>query len=174
MHETSGDIGALQQLLDDSYARIGPHMRSIHTEDRRVGAADLAQVLRGVRVLAVATVTAAGEPRVAPVDGLFYRGQFFFGSAQESVRFRHLRARPAISGCHTVGETFAVIVHGRAREIDVRAAEHRGLLDYVHELYPRWDEWYPGDAPPYARIDAERMYAYAFEPAVLAELLSPG
>ena len=170
MHETTEDLDALQQLLDDSYTRIGEHMRSIHTPERRVSAVDLARIVRGVRVLDLATVTAACEPRVGPVDGLFYRGRFHFGSGEESMRFRHLRRRSQVSACHTVGEKFAVVAHGHAVEIDVRAPEHRGFLDYVHEVYPHWDEWYPGDAPPYAFITAERIYAWAFEAAVGEEL----
>jgi hypothetical protein len=170
MHETSTDLDALQQLLDDSYARAGEHLRSIHTPERRVHAPDVARVLQGVRVLNLATVTASCEPRVSPVDGIFYRGQFWFGSGDNSLRFRHLRARPQISGSHTVGETFAVIVHGRAAEIDVNASEHEGFLRTLHEVYPQWSEWYGDEPAPYARIDAELMYAYAFEPSVLAEL----
>jgi uncharacterized pyridoxamine 5'-phosphate oxidase family protein len=170
VHETAADIATLQQLLDASYARIGSHMRSIHTPDRRVAASDLARVLRGVRVLDLATVTAACEPRVSPVDGLFFRGHFYFGSGDESMRFRHLRARPQVSACHTIGETFAAILHGRATEIDVRAPDQRPFFDYVHEVYPDWDKWYGDDTPPYARIDPTAMYAYAFEPSVLEGL----
>jgi hypothetical protein len=73
-----------------------------------------------------------------------------------------------------VGETFAVIVHGEATEFDVRATEHRGFLDYLHEIYPDWEEWYSEDTPPYAVIEAARMYAYAFEPKVIAELTATG
>jgi uncharacterized pyridoxamine 5'-phosphate oxidase family protein len=167
VHETAADIASLQQLLDASYARIGSHMRSIHTPERRVAASDLARVLRGVRVLDLATVTAACEPRVSPVDGLFFRGRFYFGSGRESVRFRHLRARPQVSACHTIGESFATIVHGRAVEIDVRAPEQQDFFAYVHEVYPDWDSWYADDTPPYARIDPDVMFAYAFEPSVL-------
>ncbi len=170
MHETAADIATLQQLLDASYARIGSHMRSIHTPERRVAASDLARVLRGVRVLDLATVTATCEPRVSPVDGLFFRGRFYFGSGQESMRFRHLRVRPQVSACHTIGETFATIIHGRAVEIDVRAPEQRGFFDYVHEVYPDWDTWYDGERPPYARIEPSVMFAYAFEPSVLEGL----
>jgi uncharacterized pyridoxamine 5'-phosphate oxidase family protein len=170
VHETAADIASLQQLLDASYARIGSHMRSIHTPERRVAASDLARVLRGVRVLDLATVTAACEPRVSPVDGLFFRGRFYFGSGRESVRFRHLRARPQVSACHTIGESFATIVHGRAVEIDVRAPEHQAFFAYVHEVYPDWDTWYADDTPPYARIVPDVMFAYAFEPSVLEGL----
>jgi uncharacterized pyridoxamine 5'-phosphate oxidase family protein len=170
VHETAADIASLQQLLDASYARIGAHMRSIHTPERRVAASDLARVLRGVRVLDLATVTAACEPRVSPVDGLFYRGRFYFGSGRESVRFRHVRARPQVSACHTIGETFATIVHGRAQELDVRSPEEADFFAYVHEVYPDWDTWYADDTPPYARIEPDVMFAYAFEPSVLEGL----
>src|SRR5215471_3929022 len=129
MHETAADLAALQELLDATYARAGEHLRSIHTPERRVNASDLARVLQGVRVLNLATVTSKCEPRVSPVDGIFYRGQFWFGSGDNSYRFRHLRARPQVSGSHVVGETFAVIVHGRAAEIDVTAPEHKGFWD---------------------------------------------
>jgi uncharacterized pyridoxamine 5'-phosphate oxidase family protein len=172
MHEHDDDIDNLQDLLDVSYQHMGEHMRSIHTPERRVMAADLVRVLRGVRVLNLATVNARCEPRVAPVDGLFYRGAFWFGSGQNSVRFQHLRDRPSVSGSHTVGETFAVIVHGVAEEVDVRAADDGEFHDYLLDVYPDWDEWYPpDDKPAYARIDPWRMYAYAFEPAVLQQLL---
>ena len=167
MHETAADIAKLQQLLDASYAHIGSHMRSIHTPERRVAASDLARVLRGVRVLDLATVTATCEPRVSPVDGLFFRGHFYFGSGQDSMRFRHLRSRPQVSACHTIGETFATIVHGRAVEIDVRAPDQEEFFAYIHEVYPDWDEWYADDKPPYARIEPKVMFAYAFEPSVL-------
>ncbi len=170
MHETAADIARLQQLLDASYAHIGAHMRSIHTPERRVAASDLARVLRGVRVLDLATVTAACEPRVSPVDGLFFRGHFYFGSGQDSMRFRHLRARPSVSACHTIGETFATIIHGVAVEIDVLAADQAEFFAYIHEVYPDWDEWYADDKPPYARIEPKVMFAYAFEPSVLEGL----
>ena len=170
MHETASDLAVLQQLLDASYGRIGEHMRSIHTPERRVAASDLARVLRGVRVLDLATVTAECEPRVSPVDGLFFRGRFYFGSGEESMRFRHIRRRSQVSACHTIGETFAAIVHGRAVEIDVRSAEQRPFLEYVHEVYPEWEEWYAESTPPYAWIEPSAMYAYAFEPSVLEGL----
>ena len=63
----------LQHLLDESYEQAGEHLRSIFTPERRMSAEETAQLLRGVFVLNVATVTAAREPMVAPVDGLFYR-----------------------------------------------------------------------------------------------------
>jgi nitroimidazol reductase NimA-like FMN-containing flavoprotein (pyridoxamine 5'-phosphate oxidase superfamily) len=163
VYETAGDLAALQRLLDDSYASAGPHLLSIHTPDRRLSAERLVEMLTGVRILALATVTAAGEPLVGPVDGLFYRGRFWFSSGKDSVRFRHIRARPAVSATHTVGEELAVVVHGTAREIDPTAPEHAGFKAYLHEVYPLWNEWFPGDSPPVAVIEPRRMFTFWME-----------
>ena len=81
------------------------------------------------------------------------------------MRFRHLVFRAQVSACHTIGETFAAIIHGRAFEIDVRAPEQAGFLAYVHEVYPDWDEWYGDDTPPQSRIQPTEMSAYAFAPS---------
>ena len=80
-----------------------------------------------MRLLALATVTADGRPIVGPVDGIFYRGAFHFGSAPDSVRFRHIRARPQVSATHLPGEELAVTVHGRAVPVDIGSPEQRRL-----------------------------------------------
>ena len=118
MFETPNDLRELTELLDRSYARAGDHLRSIFTPERRIAAGELVALLPGVQVLNLATVTRACAPRVAPVDGLFYRGQFWFGSAAASVRFTHLRERPQVSATHTRGEELAIIVHGTATLIE--------------------------------------------------------
>jgi uncharacterized pyridoxamine 5'-phosphate oxidase family protein len=158
VYETDDDLRRLQALLDESYAAAGEHLRSIFTEDRRIPAADLPGLLRGVQVLALGTVTARGEPRVAPVDGLFFRARFHFGSADNSARFRHLRARPAVSAAHLRGEVLAVIVHGTAREVDTSAPEHRPFRDYLMETYPGWASW--AASSPYAVIEPAKMFTY--------------
>jgi hypothetical protein len=160
MHETPQDLAWLQQVLDDSYASAGAHMRGIITPERRVGAAGLADRLRGVQVLHLATVTARCEPRIGPVDGLFFRGRFWFGSGAESVRFRHIRKRPQVSASVAHGEEFAVTVHGRAVEVDLRDAEGAAFRAHLIDVYgPEWESW-AGDAP-YARIDPARMFTFA-------------
>jgi hypothetical protein len=112
-----------------------------------------------MRLLALATVSATGEPRVGPVDGLFYRGQFWFGSAPDSVRFRHIRRSPSVSAVHLVGEPLAVTVHGTAAPIEVNAPEHEEFRNLCLETYGEgWYEW--GAPAQYARIDAHRMYTY--------------
>ncbi len=168
VHESPADIADLQQLLDRSYAAAGAHLLSIHTPDRRLGAEQVAERLRGMRLLALATVTADGRPVVGPVDGIFYRGSFYFGSAPDSSRFRHIRARPQVSATHVPSEALAVTVHGRAVPIDVRDRDSAGFRDtllgvYVPRYGPGWEEFLDS-GPLYARIDAERMFAYSAPP----------
>jgi hypothetical protein len=160
VYETDDDLNALQQLLDASYARAGEHLRSIWGEDSRLDAQGLSSELTGVEVLDLATVTARGEPRVAPVDGLFFRGRLWFGSADTSARFRNIRANPAVSGAITRGlETFLVVVHGHATETDPRGPDAGGFADHAREVYDfDWDALHP--TAPYARIDAQTMLAF--------------
>jgi uncharacterized pyridoxamine 5'-phosphate oxidase family protein len=164
VHETPGDLAALQDLLDRSYAAAGPHLLRIHTPERRLSAQQVAERLTGMRLLALATATADGRPRVGPVDGIFFRGAFHFGSSPDSLRFRHIRARPWVSATHLPGEELAVTVHGRAEIVEV--ARGGGLREALLEIYvPRYGEqWeeFLDSGPLYARIDAERMYTFAF------------
>jgi hypothetical protein len=116
-----------------------------------------------VRVLAVATVTAAGEPVVAPVDGIFFRGSLHFGSAPDSLRVRHLTIRPAVSATHVEGERLAVVVHGRAVRVNLDDPVERAFRDCLVEVYgprygPRWVDWAAASAV-YFRIEARRMFA---------------
>ncbi|MCA1831363.1 MAG: pyridoxamine 5'-phosphate oxidase family protein [Actinomycetota bacterium] len=159
MHEMPEDVARLQRLLDASYASAGTHLRSIFTPDRVLRAERLPELLGGVRVLDLATVNAQSEPRVAPVDGLFYRGQFWFGSSPESIRFRHIRNNPAVSASHTRGEELAVIVHGTARIVDLASSETAGFRDYCGDIYGTgWSDW--GAGAQYARIDARKMFTF--------------
>jgi nitroimidazol reductase NimA-like FMN-containing flavoprotein (pyridoxamine 5'-phosphate oxidase superfamily) len=164
MHESAAELDALQRLLDASHTRGGAHLQSIFTPDRRLDAAQLSELLVGVQILNLATVTATGRPLVAPVDGLFFQGHFYFGSAPDSLRMRHIRARPHVSAAHTRGEELAVIVHGSAHPIDLTASEHAGFRQYLLDTYrPRygsdWEHWVESNAE-YARIDPDRMYSF--------------
>jgi len=164
MHETPSDLAALQDLLDRSMAAAGPHLRSVISPERRLTADEVARRLSGMTLLALATVTADGRPLVGPVDGIFYRGAFHFGSSPESVRFTHLRHRPAVSATHLPGEELSVTVHGRAVELDLHADENlafrQTLLDvYVPRYGPEW-ETFLDHSTAYARIEAHRMFTF--------------
>src|SRR5512133_4130628 len=121
MHETAADRAALQWLLDRSAASAGAHLRRIITPERRLSAEQVCARLTGMCLLALATVTADCRPLVGPVDGIFYRGAFHFGSSPDSLRFRHIGARPQVTAPHVPADEFAVTVHGHAVPIDVGA-----------------------------------------------------
>jgi pyridoxamine 5'-phosphate oxidase-like protein len=164
VQETPADLAALQELLDRSYAAAGPHLRRIITPERRLSAEEVAERLTGMCLLALATVTADGRPIVGPVDGIFFRGAFHFGSSPDSVRFRHIRARPQVSATHLPGEELAVTVHGRAAMVDVGRESGAGLRQALLDIYvPRygagWEELLDSGAI-YARIDADRMFTF--------------
>src|SRR3954453_18870176 len=168
MHETAGDLAHLQALLDRSYDAAGEHYRRITAPERRLDAADIALRLTGMTLLVLATVTADGRPLNGPVDGIFYQGAFYFGSAPDSVRFRHIRQRPAVSATYLPGEELAITVHGRAVPIDLHDPSQSGfrrtLLDiYVPRYGPDWEQFL-NSGVAYARIDAERMLTYSMAP----------
>ena len=163
MHERPDDLLALQQVIDASYAAAGDHLREIHAPERRLDAEDLASRLEGMCLLTLATTTRDGRPITGPVDGVFYRGAFHFGSSPTSVRFRHIDARPAVSATHLPGEHFAVSAHGVATRIDVDADEHAEFRQTLLDIYlPRYgDSWLDVlDGAAYARIDARRLFAF--------------
>jgi nitroimidazol reductase NimA-like FMN-containing flavoprotein (pyridoxamine 5'-phosphate oxidase superfamily) len=164
MHETRDDLDAMQALLDRSYAAAGAHLLSIHDAPRRLTAPQIGERLQGMCLLALATVTSDGRPIVGPVDGVFYRDSFYFGTAPDSLRFRHIRARPHVSATHLPGEELAVTVHGQAREIDLRSEESKGFRRTLLEIYvprygPDWEKFLES-GPVYARIDADRMFGF--------------
>jgi nitroimidazol reductase NimA-like FMN-containing flavoprotein (pyridoxamine 5'-phosphate oxidase superfamily) len=163
MHEDPEDIAALQDVLDRSYAAAGGHLSGIHTPRRRLTAADLVSRLQGMRLLVLATVSSAGRPVTSPVDGVFHRGSFYFGTSADSVRWRHLRRNPAVSATHLPSEEWAVIVHGIAVPVDTSRAHAKGLRATLLEVYtprygPQWEQFLDS-GPVYARIEAERMFA---------------
>ena len=165
MHETPEDLAALQDVLDRSYDGAGQHLHRIITPERRLTAEQVAERLTGMCLLALATATADGRPLIGPVDGVFFRGAFHFGSAPDSVRFRHIRARPHVSATHLPGEELAVTVHGRAEIVDVGpgTAFRQALLDvYVPRYGPGWEKFIDS-GPLYARIVPERMFTFHME-----------
>ncbi len=163
MHESERDLTALQSLLDDSYAAAGRHLLSVITPERRLTAEQVAKELTGVCIVGLATTSRDGRPFVAPVDGLFYRGQFWFGSAPNSLRFVHIRRDPHVSVSYVPAEELGITVHGTAEILDVTAEEFTGFRDYCMDIYGEdWISWL--DSAAYARIHAERMFTFYLDP----------
>lgn len=159
------ELEQLQRLLDASAGRAGAHLRSIITPARRLGSADLCRAMQGMRLLAVATVTADGRPLVGPVDGYLIHGSWYFSSARDSVRMRHLSRRPAVSATHVRGEELAVTVHGRAELFDVNDPAHselrQAMLDHYLPLQgDAFAQWLDDINPLGARIAAAKMFVF--------------
>jgi len=165
MFETSDELGELQQLLDRSAAAAGPHLSGIITDERRLTAEAVSRRLPGMRLLVVATTTRDGRPLVGPVDGYLLHGSFHFSSGRDSVRMRHLAARPAISATHIPGDELAITVHGRAELYELsdpgRGELRQAMLDhYLPRQGPDFETWLDNLDALAARIDAEKMFTF--------------
>jgi uncharacterized pyridoxamine 5'-phosphate oxidase family protein len=123
----------------------------------------LIELLPGMVVLNLATVSSKGEPIQGPVDGQFYRGRFYCGSARTSIRARHIKARPTVSVAHVRGEELAVVVHGTAREVDTTSDASSAYREYLTEIYGTdmtEANWEGGDVV-YWQIEPRKMFALA-------------
>jgi hypothetical protein len=163
MHETADDLEALQALLDESRGTAGVHLREVFADAARLSAGEVADLLTGVRVLVIATVTAAGAPLTAPADGIFHRGRIHFATSPGSVRAGHLALRPAVSATYLEGERIVVIVHGRAVRIDLADPAEQAFRETLVDVYaprygPGWIDW-ATDSATYFRIEPRRMFA---------------
>jgi hypothetical protein len=164
--ETAEETGRLQRLLDRSAAGAGPHLREIVTDQRRLSAAALCERLQGMRLLTVATVTADGRPLAGAVDGYFLHGTFWFSSGRNSVRMRHLAARPGVSATHLPGEELAVTIHGRAEVFDLHGSAcdelRQAMLDhYLPKQGPSFEAWLRDIDGLGARIDPVKIFTCA-------------
>jgi hypothetical protein len=160
VNETATDLQRLQALLDASIERATPFLRSsFQMPERSLSAEHLVEVLDGALTVALATVTARGEPRVAPVGALFVQGRFHVPTVAQSARARHLARRPGASVTYFEGTRLAVVAHGRASVAgvdDPRFAELEAIQIATGGQSPR--EW-EGDGV-FLCLEAERMFTY--------------
>ncbi len=168
MLETPQELDSLQQILDRSAAGAGPHLRDIITDDRRLSAAQLSEKLQGMWLLVVATVTADGRPLAGSVDGYLLHGSFYFSSGRNSVRMRHLAARPAVSATYLPGEELAVTVHGRAELFDIndqsRSELRQAMLDHYIPLQgPAFEAWLDQADAVGAHIAADKIFTFSMD-----------
>lgn len=164
MRETAADLERLQALLDESVEQASPFLRrSFEMPEHSLSAAQLVTHLRGSLTVALSTVTAGGEPRVAPIGALLLRGVFFVPTVAEAVRARHIARRPGSSLTYFEGTELAVIAHGHATTI---TADHPGFaeLDAVQvECGSQSVHEWQGHGV-YLEIHAARLFTYARDP----------
>ena len=165
VYETPEELARLQELLDLSAAGGGPHLSSIISADRRLTSEQVCQHMQGMCLLVLGTVTADGRPLVGPVDGYLLHGALWFSSGRDSVRMRHLAARPAVSATWLPSEDYQVTVHGRAELFDladpIAADMRQAMLDwYLPRQGPAFQEWLENVDAIGARIEAEKMFTF--------------
>ena len=175
MFETDAELAGLQTLLDGSLSRATGHLRSIITPgERTLTAAELTRACRGMCTLAIATVTASGEPRTSAVDGHLLHGRWYFSTARGAAKARHLAARPAVSVACLRGEEIGVFTHGTAQPMNPPGGpddqDWPALLQYMTDYYGSSPlSW--GDVV-YYRLVPHWMVAFASNPAELMASLA--
>jgi hypothetical protein len=160
VRETQAELAWLQELLDATFARANPHLTGIVTPERRLSARQVAAYLKGTKHVAFGTVNARGEPRVAPIDGVFVHGRFTLGSSERSARVRNLRRNPACSGAHMIGDDVAVVANGTAEFLTPEHPDHDEVHAIWSELYGS-DPYSWGDAVVMWRLEPVSMWAYS-------------
>ena len=168
MHETPAELAELQALIDRSFASASAHLRGIMEPGRRLTAERIVADIPSPAVLNIATVTRSGEPRISAVDGHFLHGRWYFTTAGDSPKARHLAARPAVSASYTPRDGYGIFCHGTAAVVD--GAERQQLIDHCTQVYGRSPETF-GDGIAYLRIDASWLVGFAFSEQEMAEFL---
>jgi len=168
MYETEDEIRELQALIDRTLSRANPHLLSIVKPSRQLSARQVVRYLQGTKHVSFATVNERGEPRVAPLDGVFIHGRLTVSTGGQAARLAHLRVNPACSAAHVDGDRIGIVVHGHAA---IMGAGDPG----VDEIEPVWREIYEsspfdwGDGVVLMRIEPTSMWAYAFHPEEFPE-----
>ena len=151
MKETPEEVANLQELLDRSHGSATDHLKEIIHGDRRLSAQDLVALLTGMKVISVATVTAAGHPRISAMDGHFLHGTWSFSTSGTAAKARHMRARPDVSVAHVDNEELAVFSHGRVEQM-------AAVDDDWDETVAHWTGHY--GSSPLEWGDDIRLYRY--------------
>jgi pyridoxamine 5'-phosphate oxidase-like protein len=168
VYESEAEIAELQRMFDAHLAGANPHMAGIVSPRRRLSARQVVRYLAGIRHVAFATVTEAGDPRVSPLDTLFIRGRFTLSTGGGAARLRHLRANPACSAVHMDADRIAVVANGTVEWIGRDHPDH----DEIHEAWQQAYESDPydwGDEIVLFRVQPRSMWAYAFHPEEFPE-----
>jgi hypothetical protein len=168
MLETPDEIAEVQRLMDKTLGRANSHMVGIVTPERRLSARQVVAYLQDTKHVALATVTAKGEPRVSPLDALFIHGRFVVGTGGAAARLRNLRANPACSAVHMDGERIAVVVNGRAEWIERGHPDDDELVRVWRRIYGS-DPYDLGPGVTFFRIVPASMWAFASRPEEFRE-----
>jgi hypothetical protein len=168
MRQSPTSLTRLQAVLNSSAAGAGAHLReTFGIPDHTLSAGQLVHYLAEPQDVAIATVTARGEPRVAPVHAVFYDAAFHIPTVNSAVRVRHVERRPAISMTHWVLNYIAIVVHGTTSILRPGHTHFADLDDLYRAAW--WREARQQNDGLYLRVNAERMFAWAADPTQFAD-----
>jgi len=119
------DLAALDALIARSVRSATPAVaESLAYPERQMTGAELVEMLKAARLIAMTTVGANGQPHVAPVhaelDGTTLRLVIY----ENTVRRQDIRENPRVAFT-TWKDGAAVILYGRAREVPGSLRESR-------------------------------------------------
>lgn len=162
MYETAEDLQHLQDLLDRSIKQAGAFLRqSFQMPDHSLSARQLVHFWQGIQTIALATVTKDGEPRVAPIGALLFRGKFYIPTVATAARTKHILHHPAVSFTFYQGNDFAVIAHGTATIIQPDHPIFVGIEALQQEATgTSVQEWEEG---VFLHITPETLFTYAHD-----------
>jgi hypothetical protein len=113
-----GDLAALQALIDRSTRTATPAVAdSVAYPARQMTAAELVEFWRSVRLVAMATAGAAGQPHLAPVHAELEGTTLRLVVYEDTVRRRDLARNPRVAFTTWRADGAVAILYGRAREV---------------------------------------------------------
>lgn len=103
---------------------------------------DLAKIVALARVSRIATVGRDRRPHVVPVCHVAADGRLYFAAGRDSLKVRHLRARPELALVVDVyeedwGLLRGVLIQGSAALIE-RGPRFRTIRDLLYRKYPQY------------------------------------
>jgi hypothetical protein len=165
VRETAADLERLQALLNRSTEGAGPFLRSsFQMPEHSLSAAQLAGHLQGSLTVALATTTARGEPRVAPISALFVHATFCLPSVAQAARTRHLAQRPAASLTYFEGNDLAAIAHGQVAIVPAGDPAFDELDELQVAAGMESPRAWSGDGV-YLRLEAATLFTFARDPS---------
>jgi hypothetical protein len=168
VRETEDDVAWLQTVIDHSIESAGPYLRSsFRMPTHSLSPEQLVTLLDGILEVALATVTAKGEPRISPTGALFWRGRFYVPTLAAAARVKQLRRNHAVSLTYYQGVDIAVIVHGRAAFIEPSDEDFAELYELQQETSGQNVRGW-GENPLYIRVDPDVIHSFARDPASIA------
>jgi GNAT superfamily N-acetyltransferase/predicted pyridoxine 5'-phosphate oxidase superfamily flavin-nucleotide-binding protein len=115
-----------------------------------------------VQTVALTTVTMRGEPGIAPIGSLLYRGDIYIPTVATAARTRHVMKQPAVSLTLFRENELAILVHGYATIISPDSEDFDALENLLYaSTQTKTGEWGEG---VYLHIQAEAIYTYNRHP----------